>query len=65
MTTIKHEVSTDEYAKYQAMTKSQLNRTIEDSLSEDIVCGYGYYGAYLEETEDKHYVCIRIGDSCD
>lgn len=59
------EISAEEFARYQAMTRGDLNRAVESTLSEDIVCGYGYYGAYISAEGGKHFLNIRIGDSCD
>lgn len=65
MTTLTKEISAEEYARYQEMKRGDFLKAVENTLSEDIVCGYGFYGADIAAQGGKHYLNIRIGDSCD
>ena len=65
MTTDRIEITPEQYAAYKAMTAGELNRTIENGLPEEIVCGYGFYGASIREHNGKFYLLIKTGSSCD
>lgn len=65
MTIDRVEITPELYARYKAMAAGDLNRYIENGLPEAIVCGYGFYGASLEENKGKFYLLIKTGSSCD
>lgn len=65
MKTLTKEISAEEYVRYKDMARGDFLKAVENTLSEDIVCGYGYYGAYISAEGGKHFLNIRIGDSCD
>lgn len=65
MDTMYREVTKEQYEKYKAMHPGVLNNTIERTLSDDILCGYGFYGAYTVALDGKYYVCIKTGSTCD
>ena len=65
MTIDRTEITPEQYAAYKALTAGELNRTIENGLPEAILCGYGFYGASLEENKGKFYLLIKTGSSCD
>lgn len=65
MTTIKRQITADEYAKYYAMSAGQFYCAVEKTLPEDILLGYGYYGACLAKENGGYYLHISVGDTCD
>lgn len=65
MDIIEREITAEQYAGYKAMTPGQLNHAVEETLSEDIVCGYGYYGSSIGLKDGKYYLFIRTGSTCD
>lgn len=65
MNVIENEITKEEYDRYMEMTIGERNKAVEATLPEYIICGYGYYGCSLRKDDEKHYLRISIGSSCD
>jgi hypothetical protein len=65
MQEVKEEISQELYIRYQAMNRSEFLKAIDKQIPLEWRFGYGYYGARLEQMDDKYYVVYTVGDSCD
>ena len=53
-----YEISKEDYEK-------ALKEGAYCLISESIICGYGAYGARVNQIEGKYYLSYMRGDSCD
>ena len=62
-----HEISKEEYERVTAIEgwRGKLNSEYEETMSDAVRCGYGFYGCIVCQIEDKYYYSVCIGNSCD
>lgn len=59
------EIPKHEYDRLANMNKRDVREEVEKSLPEHIRFGYGYYGCSLRTKDDKYYLAVKIGNTCD
>lgn len=65
MSSLTYELTQEQYNKCKAMDYKTLNKNIKNDLPIAITCGYGYYGHKLVEKNEKYYLQLTIGSTCD
>lgn len=63
-----YEISKEEYERIKAIPnyRGVINSWIEETMSDDIRYGYGFYGCdVLEGKDNKYFYCYTIGNSCE
>lgn len=63
MREITREITKEKYDYYES--QSNVSAAIKSEMSDDIICGYGYYGGSVYESNGKYYMRYSIGNSCD
>lgn len=63
MREITREITKEKYDYYKS--QPSVSVAIKSEMSDDIICGYGYYGGSVYESNGKYYMRYSIGSSCD
>lgn len=63
MREITKEITKEKYDYYES--QPSVSASIKSEMPNDIICGYGYYGGYIYESNGKYYMRYSIGSSCD
>lgn len=61
------EITKDEYDELIIMSYAKREEIVYNKLPQEIVCGYGYYGHYLNfnPCDNKFYIICNIGLTCE
>lgn len=64
-----HEISKEEYERVKSFEnyRGKLNAEYEETMSDAIRWGYGFYGCrvWKDDEKNKYYFVVTIGNSCD
>ena len=63
MKEINREITKEKYDYY--ISQPSVSAAIKSEMSDDIVCGYGYYGGFVYELDGKYYMRYFVGSNCD
>lgn len=64
--TVYREISEETFQKVHNLSPKQLDEEIEDTMPDEVLYGYGYYGGGLyTDNEGRHYYYFKRGVSCD